>query len=355
MPQPEPGPPSLTARLGRRIALVLLLLAGMAGAAWFAWWRPIDVVLVAATSGPAIEAVYATGVVEAIDTARVGTIVAGRIVALAVDEGATVAAGDLLAQLDDRQPRQQLEDARSRLTMAELELQRGQELVGRGARSRQQVERDTEARDSAQAAVAIATRQLAEYRIAAPIAGVVMKRPVEAGETVGANAVLFEIASPARLRVAADVDERDIAQVGLGARMAIRVEAFPRKVVEAKVTKIRRQGDTATRTFHIEADLAADTGLLIGMTADVNVIVAERQDAVLVPPGALRFGPPQGGRPGAASVFQAMGDRAVQRPVETGAAGPERVEIRSGLAAGAEIIMPLPAGLADGTRIRVRH
>jgi multidrug resistance efflux pump len=68
-----------------------------------------------------------------------------------------------------------------------------------------------------------------------------MKRDVELGETLAANAVMFEISSTARKRIAADVDERDIAGVKLGAALAAHADGFPDEAFEAKGTNIRRQ------------------------------------------------------------------------------------------------------------------
>ncbi len=332
--------------------ILLLLLAVAAAAGWFALWRPVAVTLVQPHRGAALEAVYATGIVEAIDTARVGSTVAGRVTAVLVQEGDSVRAGQPLAQLDDRQAQQRLEDAQARLALAEQELARDRSLVPTGARSIQALQRSIAERDRAEAAVALAQRDAGEYRILAPLDGIVMRREVDPGNTVAANGALFTVASVARLRVAADVDERDIAQVKLGAPVAIRADAFPGEAFAAKVTNIRRQGDSATRTFRVEADLPADTRLMIGMTVDVNIVVAERADALLLPPAAVRHDPPQGGQPGQAYVLQAEQGRARRVDVGLGAAGADAVEIRLGLAADARVIAD-PTGLADGTRVRV--
>jgi len=337
----------------RRAAVIGVLLVVFAVGAWFTLLRPIDVTLVPVRRGPAIEAAYATGVVEAIATAKVGSMVASRIVKLAVDEGATVNEGDELALLDDRQPRQRVADTIARLALAEQELARGEELAQRGIRSQQQLQRDIEARDIATAAVLLARRQLEEYRITAPLSGIVMKRPVEPGETIAANTTLFEIASPRRLRVAADVDERDIVQVRMGARVAIRAEAFPDDVFTAAITNIRQQGESTTRIFRVEADLPEGTRLLIGMTVDVNIVIAERPNALLVAPTAIRYGPGVGGRPGPAAVFTFVDGHAHRIPVTLGAVAANAVEVRGGLDA-ATVIDPLPPALVDGARAHVR-
>lgn len=338
----------------RRSAAIGTVIVALGVAAWFTLLRPVDVTLVPVGRGLAIEAAYATGVVEAVATAKVGSTVASRIVRLVVDEGATVNEGDELALLDDRQPRQRVADMIARLTLAEQELARGEELAQRGIRSQQQLQRDIEARDIATAAVLLARRQLEEYRITAPLSGIVMKRPVEPGETIAANTTLFEIASPRRLRVAADVDERDIAQVRMGARVAIRAEAFPGDVFTAAITNIRQQGESTTRIFRVEADLPEGTRLLIGMTVDVNIVIAERPDALLVAPTAIRYGPGVGGRPGPAAVFTAVDGHARLIPVTLGAVAANAVEVRGGLDAAA-VIDPLPPTLVDGARVHVRQ
>jgi multidrug efflux pump subunit AcrA (membrane-fusion protein) len=335
----DPGqpPPLLRVPKRRRSLLVpaLLLLVALAGAGWGwrTWLQAVPVEVVHPWRGAALEAVYATGVVEAIDTARIGTMVAGRIDQLAVEEGDTVRAGDLMAQLDDRQPRQRVADARARLVTAEDDLVRTRDLITRGVRSQQQLERAVQERDQAAALLMLAVRQLDEYRILAPLDAVVMKRPVEPGETVAANATLYQVASTARLRVAADVDE----------------------LFTAAVTNIRRQGETATRTFRVEALLPPDTKLLIGMTVDVNVVVAERAAALLVPAAAVRHDPPSGGRPGPAWVTRVVDDRAARTAVAIGAAGAQSVEIRAGLTEADVVVAGPAARLSAGQRVRAHE
>ncbi len=344
-----PTPPARRRWLAWLVALAALVAAGTLG--WWEFARPPTLAIVTPWRGPALEAVYATGVVEAIDSARVGTTVAARILALAADEGDRVQARQQLAQLDDRQARQRLADAQARLDLAEQEFARDQALLAQAVRSQQQLQRSQQARDAAAAAVEIAARQLEEYRIISPLDGIVMKRPVQPGETIAANATLFEIAAPSPLRVAADVDERDIARIRMGARVAVRAEAFPGRAIAAEVTNIRGRGETATRTFRVEADLPPNSLLLIGMTVDVNLVVAERLNALLVPPTAIRHAPPQGGRPGAAHVFRLLDGRARLTPVELGASGPTAIEIRTGLPDATPLIADPPGGLEDGTAV----
>ena len=335
------------------LAGAVAIAAALASAAWRAFLEPPAVAVVHPLRGPAIEAVYATGVVEAIDYARFGATVAGRVAELLVDEGDEVRKGDVVSRLDDSQPRARLRDAKARLTMAEAETARDQTLMNRGVLAVQTLERAQQERDQAAAAVDLFARQLEDYTVLSPLSGTVMKRDVEPGETVPANTVMFEISSTLRKRIVADVDERDIAGVKLGAPLAARADGFPDEAFEAKVTNIRRQGDAASRTFRVEADLPADTKLMIGMTVDVDVVIKERPRALLMPAGAIAHGPSRGGRPGAPFVFVVEGGHARRVDVETGAAGTAKVEIVSGLTDGDAVVADPSDRLKDGQAVRI--
>ena len=358
LPVPVDRPALPSAKIGwLRTALAgLAILAASAAAIGLgrkADWGAPTVAATHAVRGPAIEAVYASGVVEAIDFARFGATVAGRVTDVLVDEGAVVGRGDILARMDDRQPLARLEDARARQRMAEADIVRARTLMNKGVLSIQTLERAQQERDQAAATVALFARQLEDYTIVSPLTGVVMKRNVEPGETVAANTTLFEVASTVRKRIAADVDERDIAGVRMGAKLAAHADGFPDEVFQAKVTNIRRQGDASSRTFRVEADLPQDTKLMIGMTVDVDIVTAERTDALLVPASAVGHGPSTGGRPGAAFVVVIDDGRARRASVVTGAIGQSKVEIRSGLAEGDLIALEASDKLKDGRSIRI--
>jgi RND family efflux transporter MFP subunit len=335
------------------IAAVLAALAAAFGVGRVTLLGAPTVAVTHPTRGQAIEAVYATGVVEAIDYARFGATVAGRVVDVLVDEGYRARKGDVLARMDERQPLAKLDDARARLRMAEADIVRAQALMNRGVLAEQALERAQQERDQAAAAVDLCARQLEDYTIASPLDGIVMKRNVEPGETVAANTVLFEIDSTARKRIAADVDERDIAGVGIGEPIAAHADGFPDQVFEARVTNIRRQGDANSRTFRVEADLPADSRLMIGMTVDVDIVTAQRENALLVPASAVGHRASAGGKPGSPFVVVVRQGRARQVDVETGAVGPAKAEIRNGLAEGDVIVRDDPDRLRDGASLRI--
>jgi RND family efflux transporter MFP subunit len=323
------------------LPLPALVLGGLVG------WRalPPRVAIAPAVTGPAVEAVYATGSVEPVQLARVGPAVRARLVAVLVEEGERVAAGQPLARLDDREARARLEEAEARAGFAEEEAARLRTLVARDIAARATADRaDSEARAARAAAVAMA-RRLDDYVVRAPVDGVVLRRDAEVGEIVDVPNTLFWIGEPRPLRATVEVDEEDIARVRPGQRALLRADAFPNRPLPAEVAHITPRGDATRKSFRVRLALPDDTPLLIGMTVEANIILRETPDAVLVPAAALRNG----------TVFVVERETARRRQVEVGVQGPERVEIRRGVAAGEMVILDPPAGLADGDAVRLRR
>ncbi|MBX6373352.1 MAG: efflux RND transporter periplasmic adaptor subunit [Acetobacteraceae bacterium] len=328
----------------RRLLLVLPLLALLATG--LVWWRalPPAVAIALATSGPAVEAVYATGSVEPVQWAKVGPATRGRVVAVLVEEGERVAPGQIMARLDDRETRARVEEAEVRARQAADELARVRPLVASGAVSRAEADRrESEAR-AARAVADAAARRLDDYLVRAPDAGVVLRRDVEVGEIVDTPAALFWVGETRPLRVTAEVDEEDIARVTVGQRALLRADAFPGQVMEARVAQITPMGDTTRKSYRVRLALPDDTPLRIGMTVEANIVLREDPEAVLVPPRALA----EGGR-----VFVVEKEIAQLRRVQPGVQGPRATEIRRGLAAGEAVVLDPPAGLRDGQPVRL--
>jgi RND family efflux transporter MFP subunit len=324
------------------IPLVLLLL-GLAGA-WFLRGLPPAVAVATATTGPAVQAVYATGNVEPVHWAKVGPAVRARITAVPVEEGARVQAGQPMAQLDDREARHRVEEAEARANFAQEELARVRALVARDVASRATLDRaEAEAR-AVRAVADAAQRRLDDYVVRAPSAGLVLRRDAEVGEVVDTPAALFWIGEPKPLRITAEVDEEDIAQIREGQRALLRADAFAGQVLTATVAQITPKGDATRKAYRVRLALPDDTPLMIGMTVEANIVLRETSNAVLIPPAALR----------SEHVFIAQGEVARRRQVTVGVQGPRAVEIRQGIAAGDVVVLDPPQGLKDGQAIRLK-
>ena len=328
----------------RRIAVVVLALAALAGGWWLFYGRGPAVTAVAAVRGTAVEIVYATGAVEPVRWAKVSSLIRDRIVEVCYCEGEPVTKGQMLARLDDRELRAQLGELRAREDFLKREMSRVTELVGRGFASTQAYERASTDLRQIQALIAVQTEKLADYTIVAPMDGILLRRDGEVGEIAEAGQVLFRVGVPKPLEVVAEVNEEDIPRVRVGQAVLLRTDAFPGQRIEGKVRQTTPMGDPVAKTYRIRIDLPDDTPLKPGMSVEANIITREKADALLVPADAV-----QGN-----TVYVVNDDHVHKREVEVGIRGTRNVEILSGIDAGTRVVSPIPASheLTDGERVR---
>ena len=339
--------PSPAARPSRRhpgwIALAALALAATAGGAWFLL-RPVDVTVATSSTGEAVDAVYASGVVEYVRQAHAAPVLTAPIVRVYAEEGQDVRVGQVLAQLDDAPQQQTVLQLEAQAVQARGVADRAHRLLlsGYGAKA---VDDDAQAQKAAAEAAAGAARaRLSDYRIKAPFAGRILRRDAEPGDLAAVGKPLFVIANLRQVRITADVDERDVGRLAVGQEAVVRADAFAQRVFHARITDITPQGDATGRVFRVRLSLPADSPLKPGMTVETNLVTGRRDHAVLVPSTALSKG----------AVFVAADGHARRVPVKTGATGGEHTEILEGLAAGRQVILNPAPDLKDGARVAVR-
>jgi len=329
---------------GHRIGLLLAAVAagGLALAAWLVL-RPQPVDTVRPTRGPAVSAVYATGVVEPSVRVPIAPRTGGHLIAVEVEEGDRVQAGQLLARLEDEDLLRSVDELAAREEYARQSYERLAELVRRGAASADERDRAEADWHAARAATERAREMLAYMRLRAPADGLIVRRDGEVGEYIGADQPIFYLATDAPLRVAAEVDEEDIPRVALEQRVLVRADAFPETVFEGRVDEITPMGDPLSRSYRVRVRLIDPPPVMIGMTADTNIIVKQHDDALLVPASALDDG----------HVWLVRDGRLHRQAVKVGIRGNERVEIVEGLAGGEEVV-PQYEGAKEGARVIAR-
>jgi len=224
----------------RRIAVVALALAALAGGWRFLYGRGPAVTVVAPVRGTAVEIVYATGAVEPVHWAKVSSLIRDRIVEVCYCEGDQVTKGQMLARLDDRELRAHLGELRAREDFLKREMSRVTELVGRGFASTQAYERASTDVRQIQALISVQTEKLADYTIVAPMDGILLRRDGEVGEIAESGQVLFRVGVPKPLEVVAEVNEEDIPRVREGQAVLLRTDAFPDRRIEGKCARSRR-------------------------------------------------------------------------------------------------------------------
>lgn len=333
----------LARRKKSRLPLIVLVLAVMAGAAfWLVRQSAPEVAVVHPHRGRAVEAVYATGTVEPVSWARISPVGSGRIAEMLVREGERVREGQPLARLDDREARARIAELEARAAYWREEVRRAQALADKGIKSREAEQKAQSELGQVQAAISAARQRRADLLVTSPLDGEVLRRDFEVGEVVDVNDALFWVGAPRPLRVTADVDEEDIADIRPGQKVLIKADAFPDRVLEGKVDRVTPKGDPINKTFRVRVALPDETPLLVGMTAEVNVITKEKADALLIPAGAVAGG-----------QALVVADGLLQaRPVRLGVRGRSEVEVVEGLAPGDRVVAAPSSALKAGERVR---
>ena len=330
----------------RRLPWILFALAAVGTVAWFARARfaPPEVELTTATRGVAIDAVYATGIVEPSLEIRIAPRTPGRIVALQVDEGDRVRRGQVLARLADDDLRASVSELEARARYARSVYERNTELRRNGLISVDAVERARTDLEAAEASLRRSRDTQAQMLLTAPADGTIIRRDAEIGEYAPVNTPLFYMAGPQPLRIAAEVDEEDIPRVVPGQRVLIRSDAFPDKVFEGRVLEITPRGDTVARSYRVRIGFVGESPLPIGMSTETNIVIEERNAALLVPTSALAED----------AVWVHAGGRITRRALRIGVRAPERVEVLEGLADDEPFVANPSGTLREGQRVRVR-
>jgi RND family efflux transporter MFP subunit len=334
--------PRLRCRMhwGRWATLVTLLCIAAASLYWIS--LPPAVAVVAPKRGPAVQAVYATGTVEASVMVPISPRSMARLVVLNVDEGATVNKGQVLARLENDDLHRAIDVAAAEERFAKSELDRQAQLVQRGVAARSAYDRASTDWEKAQATRERAEAEARYLDLVAPAAGKIIRRDGEIGQVIGANQPVFWMSCCAPLRISAEVDEEDIAQVRPGQQVLIRADAFPGQIFCGTVQSITPKGDPVARTYRVRISLPSDTPLMIGMTAETNIVLRKADHALLVPAGAVRDD----------AVWQVFDGKLSPTHVTLGAKGTTEVEILSGLAEGDRIVASPPAELKAGQAIQ---
>ena len=326
----------------KKIFLIFLPLAVVVESVFYRQLPP-EVAVVHPVRGQVIEAVYATGAVEADPIIRIATERAARLTSLMADEGAAVKKGQTLALLDDSELQASLQEMQIRQKNAENNYSRLSKLFPRGSVSKEQLDQANTDAKAAQAVTQQLQSQLSKLTIISPVDGEIIQRDGEIGEYQPVNQTLFYLRqNNTPLRMTVDVDEEDIPKVKTGQTVLITADAFAGKVMEGKVRDITFRGDPVTRSYRVRVSLPADSPLLIGMTAECNIIIAKRDHVVLVPNSAVSN----------QILWLVRNGEAHKQDIKTGIRNGDKTEITIGISEHDEIIVTPPEELKEGQKIR---
>ena len=278
------------------------------------------------TRGDVVDSVGATGTLEAVETVDVGTQVSGVVQQLYADFNSIVKKGQVIARLDPQLIQTQIEQQSANVARAEADLerlkvaladaeqklQRARELSTKNLIPKTELETAEVNVKSAEAQIRSSAAGLTQARaqlnnqkvnlayttITAPIDGIVISRNVDQGQTVAASMnapTLYVLAADlTKMQVLANIDEADVGRMRPGQHVTFRVDAFPTENFTGTVEQVRLQPAVVQNVVTYSTVIAVpnpELKLKPGMTANVTIEIARRDNVLRIPNAATRFRP----------------------------------------------------------------
>ncbi|MEW5878990.1 MAG: efflux RND transporter periplasmic adaptor subunit [Pseudomonadota bacterium] len=367
----------------RRTLFAVVALAAVGGvAAAVALRRPAAPVAQSMTAAPAVEFLAAelwtaqplvlertlplTGTLKAANQTLVKTRVAGDLVQLAVREGESVRAGQLVARIDPteyelrvRREQAALAAAQAQLDIAAKTRENYAQLLAKGFISQTAFDSAQSAleaargnRDAAAAALELARKALADTEIRAPMAGIVAERFAQPGEKLPVDGRVLSLVDLSSIELEAAIPADDIAQVAVGTRTEFRPEGIERTYT-GKVVRINPATAPGSRSVLVYIAVErADSPIRAGMFAHGRLVLGRSAPVLAVPFSAVRE------EAGRAAVLAVVDGKLAQVPVALGMRGSaagldDAIEIRNGLAPGTQVVRQFDARLPIGGAVKV--
>jgi HlyD family secretion protein len=330
--------------------------------------------------GPLTEVVTATGTLNPVVSVQVGSQVSGNIQKLFVDFNSQVKAGQVVAQIDPTlfqatvtQAEGDLASAQAARDLAKVNATRTQDLFARKTSSQADLDQAMANLHQAEANVKIKQgaldkvyADLLHCNITSPVDGTVISRNVDVGQTVAASLqapVIFVIANDlTKMQIDSNVAEADVGMITIDQKVDFTVDAFPSRIFHGRVAQVRNAPITVQNVVTYDTVIEvnnADLRLKPGMTANVSIIVAHKDNVLQIKNAALRY------RPAEATPVE-MGSRSPAPPGARGGGGRERrtsersvyvlsggqpkpVQIKRGISDG--VMTEVVEGLKEGDRV----
>lgn len=361
-----------------RLALTAVVLAAIGYGVSYVL-RPVALVT-AAETGTAVRTVPGTVEVKAEYAIELKSEVGGRVSASSLDVGQRVFKNDTLVQIDTGDVDLEIERIKNEITAAKRKVELGSTLrpevlnakdtldnlerqTKSGAypvaefekqkRLFQQLEQRMEldevnnrlALENYQNSLRAKEREKSKMTIIAPSDGIVTVVTTRVGDLIGSNSPIATIIAVGRT-VEAKISEENFAAIKLGQKATVRFLTFGADQYSAVISKILPSADAATQRYTLFLDIALPEGrvLLPGLTGEVQIIIAERANAVTIPRRALV----------GEYVYVVEGGRLERRRVAKGYEGMNSVEIVSGLQAGEQVVVEQQDRYREGERVRTQ-
>ena len=366
------------------IAIVILLTTVLGAASYVIYARTIGrpptvqtMMIVARTDGRSSVLLTGSGyIVTRHKYIIIGTKILGQIVDEPIEEGQHVKAGDVLARIDDRDYQAQLRQAiairdvaKANLHLLQDKADRARRLITTGAISTDDFETAVSAAEVAQAglkrdeaAVDYAKFNVNQCVISSPINGIVLKKYRELGDTInfggqiqagGGATDIAQLADTDDMRAEVDINEADMAKVGIGSPATVALDSYPNKEFDAALVKVYPEADRQKGTIKVEVQITRPDLQIIKPEMGVKVSFLENQPAatqqprITVPESAVRV------EEGETYVWTVRKGIVQRVGVARGQKTEGGIEIRQGLNDGDVVVVSPHANLANGRKVSV--
>ncbi|KAA6233091.1 efflux RND transporter periplasmic adaptor subunit [Chlorobium phaeovibrioides] len=308
-----------------------------------------------------VQAVYATGFVEATSVASLSAEYSGTIDFVGAREGEAVRKGQKILSFQSPRPvfavseaRAALAEQRAALKDAELNYARKSNLFGQGAVSRQDVDGAEKSRDQAvemlrqrEFRLRMVEDDLGKLTVRAPFAGMLTLQDVKKGDYVSAGTAVATVVDTTGYVISVEVDELDVPRVRVGQKAVIAFDAWPERRFSSVVSRVVPMTDRVTKTSKVYLT-PTDTLDLIqeGMTATANIVYNVKSRALLVRKGSVFK------ESGRSFVWGIVEGRLKKQPIATGASDLAFVEVVGGLREGDRVALVPEERFREGMEVR---
>jgi len=319
---------------------------------------PVKVALAVAQEVPSPDVLTLTGVIAADQRSEVTADTQGKVVAVLVERGQRVKAGDPVVRLDvrtaalsGREAQANLEAARAQKQLAEEECKRTQTLLEKGAITRSEYDRQAtqctstlQQVSAAQARADMITKSISDGLVRAPFSGQVTEKSIALGEWVSPGRALFTLVDDDPLRIELSVPEASVRAIKNGQKVELSAVAQPGKTYTASVTRIGGEIGKS-RALIIEATLDPQQELVPGMFAEAHVVTGQTPRPSVPAEAVVKRGKLW-------HAFVAVKGELQDRIVQVGAApAPGQISILQGVNKGDKVVAKVTDQIIDGLRV----
>jgi membrane fusion protein (multidrug efflux system) len=302
---------------------------------------PVEVVV--ARSDTVVDAILATGQIEAMQSVELRSDIEGRIDQILVREGSPISRGQPLFQVDDAELKAEVARAEAERDLARQSLTRTRELLAQKASSQSELERAEATSRSTEAQYQLLKVRLDRTTVRAPFSGVAGRRLVSLGDYVTTSDGLMMLQTVTPQRAVFQVPERYADQLAVGQTVSFRVAALPGRDFTGRVDFVDPVVQLPARTITVKAQVPnTRRELQAGMFIEARLATDVRPKAVVIAEDAVL--PLQG----STFVWVVSDGKATRRQVELGVRTPGFVEARSGVEAGEQVVVGGQERLAEG-------